>query len=172
MNLYLRALESDDFKHTIAWRNSREITDSLGGNKFYVSADREKKWIEKAIENDRINLHLIICLNDLGKPIGLVNLINIDLINRKAEFSIQIGDNSEHGKGYGYSATKLMLEYGFMQLNLNKIYLTVLCKNEKAINLYKKLNFSTEGLLRQEVFKNGEYNDVLIMSILKSEFNV
>jgi len=172
MEIYLRALCAEDYKLTYLWRNDREITDLLGGNTYFVSEEREKKWVENSILSDRINLHLIICLQTNNQPIGMVNLANIDYLNRKTAFSIQIGAKDYHGKGIGKQATQLALEHAFYQLNLNKIYLTVLKDNERAIKLYKSMNFSADGTLREELYKNGKFHSLIIMSILRSEFNV
>jgi RimJ/RimL family protein N-acetyltransferase len=54
---------------------------------------------------------------------------------------------------------------------LNKISLEVLSNNIIALNLYKKLGFVTEGIKRQEVYKNNQWVDSIIMSILKNEYN-
>ncbi len=169
MGMYLRALELDDYKKIVNWRNDTEITDLLGGNRFYVSSQREKEWVEDAIRNDRNNLHLVIC-NDNKEALGLVNLTNIDYQNKKAEFSIMIGDKKSQGKGIGKQSTILMLKHAFEFLNLNKVWLTVLTSNTIAIKLYEKIGFQNEGILRQEIYKNNKYQDMAIMSILKEEY--
>jgi len=170
MEIYLRAVQATDYEYTHKWRNNRNITKSLGGNTFYISIDREKKWIEASVNDDSKNLHLIICLEENHQPIGMVNLTSIDLINRKAEFSIQVGDAKLHGKGIGEQATRLILTHGFNELNLNKIYLKVIADNEKAIKLYQKIGYIEEGILKQDLFKMGKYHDVIIMAIFKSDF--
>lgn len=172
MEIYLRALNTDDYKFTFLWRNDIQITSTLGGNTYFVSEEREKKWVEDHMLNDRKNLYLIICLKLDKTPIGMVSLTNIDHLNRKAEFAIQVGNKEFQSKGIGKAATKLMLQHGFNQLNLNKIYLTVLQSNERAIKLYESLNFSCDGILRDELFKNGKYYDLITMSILKLQFDV
>ena len=170
MSVYLRAFELEDYKISTLWRNNREITSSLGGNYYYVSSEREKKWIENSIYNDKNNIRLAICLKEKNNYIGNVNLNNIDWINRNAEFSIFIGEKNEWGKGYAQEATKLMLNFGFRQRNLNRIYLTVLENNNPAISLYNKIGFKKEGVFREMLFKDNKYYNLIIMSILKNEF--
>lgn len=170
MKVYLRAFEMEDFKILTKWRNDRDITSSLGGNYFFVSSEREKKWIEDAIFNDKNNIRLAICLKGSNKYIGNVNLTNIDFINRNAEFSIFIGEKNEWGKGYATEASKLMLNFGFNQRNLKRIFLTVLENNKVAVHLYEKLGFKKEGILRKVLFKDNKYHNKVIMSILNNEF--
>lgn len=170
MNVYLRAIETNDYLVFHKWRNDTQITDMLGGNRFFVSTEREKDWVANAINNDRVNLHLVICIaND--KPVGIVNLTSINYLNRNAEFSILIGEKDLQGKSIGLKSTMLMLKHGFEELNLNKIWLTVLEDNSKAIKLYEKVGFKNEGLLRQEVYKNNKFHNMYVMSILKEEYD-
>lgn len=171
MEVYLRAFEVDDYKRSVLWRNNREIKKTLGGNNYFVSSEREKKWIENALSNDRDSIRLAICKKDNDTYIGNVNLVNIDWVNGNAEFSIFIGEENEWGKGYGTMATILMLKFGFHERNLHRIYLKVLESNKAAIHLYAKLGFKQEGILRDELFKNDSYHNLIAMSILKNEFN-
>lgn len=172
MRVYLRAFEIEDYKKSIKWRNDQNIWKSTGGNYFFVSSEREKKWIENAIFNDENNIRLAICLKENDEYIGNINLINIDWINRQAEISIFIGEKKEWGKGYATEATKLMIDFGFSQRNLNRIYLTVLENNKVAIHLYEKIGFKKEGILRETLFKDNKYYNLMIMSILKKVYDV
>jgi RimJ/RimL family protein N-acetyltransferase len=81
-----------------------------------------------------------------------------------------IGEKDTWGKGYGFEASILILKYAFHELNLNRIFLTVREDNINAIKLYKKVGFKEEGLLRQQVYNNNKYINMIIMSILKDEF--
>jgi len=171
MRVYLRAFEIEDYKKSIKWRNDQNIWKSTGGNYFFVSSEREKKWIENAIFNDKNNIRLAICLKENNKYIGNVNLVNIEWINRQAEFSIFIGEKKEWRKGYATEATKLMVDFGFNQRNLNRIYLTVLENNKVAIHLYEEMGFKKEGILREALFKDNKYYNLIIMSILKEEYS-
>jgi RimJ/RimL family protein N-acetyltransferase len=171
MEIYFRAFEKDDYKTTHSWRLNRNVTNSLGGNTFFVSSSREAEWVESVIENDRTNLYLAICLKENHTLVGYCSLNSIENINKKAELSIVIGDENMQGKGIGLNAVQLLLQHGFQELNLNKIYLKVLTTNKRAIELYKKCGLKEEGILREEVFKCNKYNDMMMMSILKSEYN-
>lgn len=104
-----------------------------------------------------------------AKPIGLVELMEINHIHRNAEFQIII-DPAYQGKGYASKATKLAMEYAFNILNLYKLYLLVDQENEKAIHIYSKLGFVKEGLLHHEFFVNGEYRDVIRMCTFQDQF--
>lgn len=104
-----------------------------------------------------------------NQSVGLVELVEINHIHRRAEFQIII-DPAHQGKGYATIATRLAMDYAFTVLNLYKLSLIVDCENFRAIQVYKKVGFKEEGLLRHEFFVSGEYRDVLRMAIFQNEY--
>ena len=100
--------------------------------------------------------------------VGVVELFNITWKNRNAELSIAI-KASARGKGYGQEAIEKVLDIGFEELRLNKIWLRVLEYNERAINLYKRIGFVREGLTKDKCLRNGKYVDQIKMSIFERE---
>ena len=104
-----------------------------------------------------------------GRLVGHIGLYYIDLIARKAEFSIYIGDMAFRGKGIGSDALRTLIKYGFEELNLNKIWCEVY-SNNAAVDIYRKVGFVDEGVLRQNAFKNGEYVDGIVLSLLNDEW--
>ncbi|MBK5074486.1 spermidine N1-acetyltransferase [Budviciaceae bacterium CWB-B4] len=101
--------------------------------------------------------------------VGLVELVEINHIHRRAEFQIII-DPAWQGHGYASAAARSAMEYGFSVLNLYKLYLIVDRENEKAIHIYTKLGFETEGILKHEFFINGEYRDTIRMCIFQPQY--
>ena len=104
-----------------------------------------------------------------GVRVGLVELVEINHIHRRAEFQIIIA-HEHQGKGYATVATTLAMDYAFSVLNLYKLSLIVDCENQRAVNVYKKLGFQQEGVLRDEFFVNGEYRDVYCMAVFQPEY--
>lgn len=104
-----------------------------------------------------------------GGKVGLVELVEIDHIHRRAEFQIII-DPIHQGKGYASTAAKLAMDYGFSVLNLYKLYLIVDKENARAIHIYSKLGFKVEGELLDEFFVNGKYITVLRMCIFQPQY--
>ncbi|MGE5452889.1 MAG: spermidine N1-acetyltransferase [Acidobacteriota bacterium] len=101
--------------------------------------------------------------------VGLVELVEINHIHRRAEFQIIIAPDHQ-GKGYATEATLLAMDYAFMVLNLYKLYLIVDCENERAVKVYAKLGFKEEGRLIDEFFVDGEYRDVLRMAMFQPQY--
>jgi len=67
-------------------------------------------------------------------------------------------------------ASEMLLDYAFGALPTNKIYLEVFTDNKKAIRLYEKLGFKQKGLLKEEIYKNGTFKDIIRMTILKKDW--
>lgn len=104
-----------------------------------------------------------------GTKIGLVELVEINHVHRRAEFQIIIAP-AHQGHGFASRAARLAMDYAFSVLNLYKLYLIVDVGNEKAIHIYKKLGFHTEGQLIDEFFVNGEYRTAIRMCIFQPEY--
>ena len=102
--------------------------------------------------------------------IGNSGFFNIDWRNRGAELGIVIGDKAYWNKGYGTEVMRLLLHHGFTTLNLHRIFLRVFEGNPRAIRAYEKAGFVHEGRMRQAEFRDGKYLDVLLMSVLRPEW--
>ena len=167
----LRDLTLNDVEDRYQWCLDKDVTKYLNVSEKYPPFSREEtlKWIQMCINRTNGYEQKAIETED-GKHIGWIDLKNIDKHNRNAEIGIAIGDKNYWGKGYGLSAMRDMLIWGFNELELNKIWLRVDIDNIKAIKSYKSIGFVEEGVLRQDRHRNGGYIDRLRMSILKGEF--
>jgi RimJ/RimL family protein N-acetyltransferase len=170
--LRLRGIERSDLPRFHEWLNDPEVTDGIS---LYLplSMTDEEQWFEKAthIGQDERPLAIEMKNADGWCLIGNIGLFNLEWANRSAEFGIFIGDKSLWNKGYGTEAVELILRHGFETLNLNRIYLRVYSTNPRAKRSYEKAGFVLEGTMRQAIYRHGQYADVLIMSVLRSEWD-
>lgn len=135
---------------------------------MFVSEAREKKWIEDTIFHSA-DIKLAVCLTDNNLHIGNVYLTDINYINRTAESHIMIGNQAYWGQGLGREALLQILHYGFEERGLNRVYAHINADNTASLRLHEKCGYKKEGVLRQAIFKNGQFKDVVVMSILKEE---
>ena len=91
-------------------------------------------------------------------------LRDIDDEHHKAEYGIFIGEDDARGKGVGTAAAELILKYGFEELKLHKIFLRVLADNGRAVHSYEKAGFKKEAYLKDDVFIDGKYRDIILMA--------
>ncbi len=102
------------------------------------------------------------------REIGSVYLRDIDREKKKAEYGIFIGEEDALGRGYGVRAAKLMLEYGFNTLHLEKIFLRVLEDNAGARKSYTKAGFQVIENKRESVELEQGVRNVLFMEVRRS----
>ncbi len=140
----------------------------------YNSLALEEKWFEHVLENTGrtppAELIFVIEERSTATPIGITGLHAINWLNRNAEFGIFIGEPGYWSRGYGTDATRTILEIGFMWYGLHRIHLRVVEDNLRAIRAYERVGFKPEGIEREVALINGQYKNLLVMSILEQEF--
>ncbi len=166
-----RAIERTDLPRCQEWLNDPEVIEGLSQHIPLSSMD-EEHWFEQAMraEPEARPLAIEVHAGKDWKHVGNIGFMNLEWTPRSAEFGIFIGDKSLWDKGYGTEAIELLLHHGFKTLNLNRIYLRVFSTNLRAKRSYEKVGFVLEGTLRQAVYRRGQYADIHIMSILRSEW--
>ena len=102
-----------------------------------------------------------------GQCIGHCGLFQFDETARTAGLGITIGDKAYWGQGYGREAVQLLLDYAFRLRNLRRVWLTVFGRNERAIRAYRACGFVEEGRLREHVWSNGAYDDLVYMAVTR-----
>lgn len=167
--VYLRALEPDDYKTSVAWRNDDEISGMLSGQKFFVSAENEKHWVADAVYNEK-NVRLAVCTIEDDKYIGNVYLTDLNMVNRCAHSHVLIGDKDYWSHGYGSEALRLLMDYAFNELGLNRIEAGIIDTNIASLKMHEKCGYKVEGVKRQAIFKRGHFHDHTVLSILREEY--
>ena len=105
-----------------------------------------------------------------GRHIGNTNFFNVSPENRSAELGIMIGEKDCWFKGYGSDALVTLLRFGFDEMNLNRVELWVYGLNARAQSAYRKVGFIEEARLRGDLYREGAYDDAVVMGILRDEF--
>jgi RimJ/RimL family protein N-acetyltransferase len=167
----LRAIEHTDLPRFVNWVNDPEVTAGLLLH-LPISQTDEESWFETMQKRPPAERPMVIEVRE-GEgwlPIGNCGFDVLEWRVRSAEMGIMLGERSFWNQGYGTEAVALLLQHGFDTLNLNRIYLHVFANNHRAIRAYEKVGFVHEGIQRQAMYKNGQYIDVFMMSVLKSEY--
>ncbi|WP_315817033.1 GNAT family protein [Paraflavitalea speifideaquila] len=170
MPFTLREICHNDLPLINKWRNDQEIISLLGNNFLYISNDVDAAWFEQYLQNRDKARRFAILDTTSNRMIGTTQLTAIHPINQSAEFSIAIGEKEYWNKGAGQTASRILLQHAFDDLNLHRIYLTVLVRNTRAVHLYEKIGFVHEGILRKSMYKQGVFEDLVMMSLLKEEY--
>lgn len=168
--VYLAALEKEHCQ--ILWEafeyDEKHRTEPLSIGHSVTKADG---WFEEIqrLQGDR-NVRLGIFLPD-GTVIGDVALQDIDWRNRSCSVGLGIQKIEHRSKGYGSEAVGLMLEYGFNNLGLNRIWANTLEPNIGAQKSLEKAHFVLEGRSRKAEYFAGRYFDKIHYGLLRDEYN-
>ncbi len=165
---YLRSVAEEDAEFISGGENNPLVRETL-----FIGLPTEISKIRSKIQNWIQSLESIVFIvmdKATDKPVGQSAFYRIDYLSRAAVFYLAILDPKAWGRGFGTEATRMMVDYAFETLNLNRIQLHVFAGNRPAIAIYQKVGFVQEGLLRQAMFHNNEYCDFWVMGILKSDW--
>ena len=161
----LRAFERHDVDANHAFVNDLETMQHMvSGIPFPASMEDEYRWLEQQTSYSRGEYQFAV--EDFeGSLVGRCGVIRLDWKNRVAELAIMIG-TPYRGRGYGREAMGLLCDFCLKEMNLHKLKVSVFAFNKAAIRTYEQNGFVQEGLLKKEVFRNGQYQDVVILSRL------
>lgn len=172
-SVFLRAFEPGDHLLINKWRNDSSIQDFTGGPIRFVSSEMEKEWVQDKMMHNTKDLYLAICLNDgKGRMIGYISLNNIDHLNKTADAGGTVIGEKDCRDGFAvFEAIKLLLDYAFLQLNINRITASCLPGHFFAPCSLAALGFQKEGRMRETLYKHGSYQDMDLYSLLRKEYD-
>lgn len=159
----LRAFERQDVDANHAFVNDLETMQSMvSGIPFPASMEDEYRWLDQQTSYSRGEYQFAV--EDFeGSLVGRCGVIRLDWKNRVAELAIMIG-TPYRGRGYGKEAMGLLVDFCLKEMNLHKLKVSVFAFNKAAIRCYEHNGFVQEGLLKKEIFRNGQYQDVVVLS--------
>jgi RimJ/RimL family protein N-acetyltransferase len=170
--VFLRPFEASDAETYRRWRADAGPMALTGWHeRAPLSLAQVERRIAGLAEDQGKDVYtFLICLTSDERPIGEVMLFDIDRLNGSAEVGIFIGEPDEWGKGYGTDAVRAIVEFGFAELRLERVWLEVGTENPRARRAYEKAGFTHEATLRHDRFEGGRYTDGHVMSILRDEW--
>lgn len=161
----LRPLRIDDAELTLAWRTGNRA--SLL-NQGAVTVDDQAAWIMSR-PDEEFNF---IIETAVGRPVGMLSLVDVDLSHSRAEPARFLIGDEEAVKGIpaAVEAMSLIYEFAFDSLGLRRIYGTVASSNHLMIKWQRYLGMSEEGRLRNHYFINGQVQDAVCLGMLEDEY--
>lgn len=162
MTLIIRALEKTDLSFIHHLNNEYSIMSYWFEEPYQSLSELENLYTKHIL--DETERRFIV--EEGSTSVGVVELLEINFIHRTCEVLIII-DPQYANNGYARKAFKMAIDYAFLVLNMNKVYLYVDIKNEKAVHIYQSNNFEIEGTLKEHFYTRGEYRDCYVMGLLK-----
>jgi RimJ/RimL family protein N-acetyltransferase len=168
--VYLRPSERGDAPTFVRWLTDARVVETMLP-RAPMSLASEERWVERTVEQQGQELyHFVICLREDDRPIGVIGLHGLDLVNGSAEVGIGIGEPELWDRGLGTEALGVLLDFGFGELRFERVELEVFASNARGRRSYHKLGFVHEGTRRRALFRHGTWHDIELMSVLRDEW--
>ena len=168
-NYLIRETRFQDYTWFAKWEIDPEVTE-------FLSFDEDRTYedvVNEAIafkSNDTI-MDLVVEDKKKGDPIGRIIITRIDRHSDSLDITkFYIGSSEHRGRGIGEEIMRMLLEYLFTFMHMERVSLDYYDGNKRAMALYEKLGFTGEGVARNATKKDGRYYDLHLMSMLRTEF--
>lgn len=135
---------------------------------FPYSKENGEFWVNLAVEGLEQGDKYIFAIHLKDNPmiIGGIGL-GIDQTNNKAEMGYWL-DEQYWDKGIISEAAKALIQFGFDTLKLHKIFATHFTHNLASGRVMQKIGMTQEGILKEHLFKNGNYLDLISYAIINN----
>lgn len=165
----LRAFDESDFPFYL--ETARDMRNQLYMNDDIPFPPTFKQAQSLLEQFDASKGEYIFVVEDLATRsfIGTVGVFQTNWLSRSTTIGISLHSDWQ-SQGFGTEIMHTLLQFVFEQMNIRKVKLNVMDFNHRAIRLYEKLGFEVEGTLKQEVFRNNSYHDVIIMALFKEKY--
>jgi len=152
------------------WQNDPKVR-RYARNMWPITIEEVKKWFEPSTDRHLKEFVVFTIYHKRDKrPIGSVGFGRINWVSRNANIFATIGEPEYWGKGIAIEANKLLIKYGFTELNFHKIYAGVFTPNKRSLRAAEKLGFEKEAILKEEMYVDGVYHDVHKFALFKRDW--
>jgi RimJ/RimL family protein N-acetyltransferase len=168
----LRPFERENISDVQEWVNDPVTTHYMFYGQIPTNNEQAERMFCAQLDSPANILFMVVSTPYTGPQaiVGFAGLYDIHLTARKAEFRILIGDKEAHGQGIGTEVTEMLTFYAFDRLNLHRVYLGVTEDNVGAVRAYEKAGYVSEGVLRDDIYRNGRYYNTVKMAMLRPEY--
>ena len=164
-NYSIRPIKLSDSETLLQWRNKESVRKFMYTDHI-ITAEEHNVWLNAVLMG---NVGEFKVFEFEGKPIGIINVVDIDKKNSRCYWGFYVGvDNPP--LGVGGAMEFFALEYIFEELMIRKLYCEVFSFNETVLKLHKKFGFKEEGCFKEHVLKNEKLEDVVSLAAFSSDW--
>jgi len=165
---YLRPLLKEDIRPMyLKWLNNPELNQYSDHFRTWPTLEKDLEDFYSDSIKDPNNIVFATCCKKTGLHFGNHSLNDINWINRTAQHNVNIGIKKYRSIHY-IDSLKTVLDYAFNTLNLNKI--TGGAEIPGTLDFMKRFGYKKEGVLKNHVYRDGEYHDVVIFAVFKNQY--
>jgi len=166
--VWLRPIEKEDLLNSSI--EDVELAHYAGFRRSFARMETEQ-WLQHVASRERGgDVMFAICRLGSDVAIGNCGFRDVDQHHGSAEVAISIVDRADWGKGLGTDAMRVLVDFGFGEMRLERIWLRVFDYNPRAVRSYEKAGFVKEVLLRHDRFHRGVHHDVHLMAIIRPDW--
>lgn len=167
----VKTLSENDACQSLAnWLADPELMGNLNKKPSRLLSQQLKRFIASHDQAKKLILGVFEITD--GKLIGYYT-VSIDADDRRASFTILIGDRGYWGKSVVNQTREMLIDYMFNNIGVDKITGSPIARNFPAIFNYKAQNWKLEGILKKHVVDSSAINnrlDIYIFSMLKEDW--
>ncbi|MDX1671578.1 MAG: GNAT family N-acetyltransferase [Balneolaceae bacterium] len=169
--LLLRPFASEDAEEIQALASDRAIAEGTFIPHPYKDGVAEEyiRTVQEGWQEDNLAIFAVTITEDRNL-VGTVGLKDIDDHHNRAELGYWIG-KPYWGNGFATEAAAALLDFGFRELSLHRIYAFHFHTNPQSGRVLKKIGMKKEGALRKHIYRLDKYRDMIAYGILRSEWN-
>lgn len=166
--IYLRALEPEDLEFVYAIENDEsiwEVSNTITPySKFLI-----RQYLENAHQDiyEAKQLRMAICKKENATAIGLIDLFDFDVRNKRAGIGIIIQHEIDRSSGFGKEALKLVIDYSFEHMQLHQLYANIGTENKASLSLFTTFGFEKIGIKKDWNFVRDAFQDEAIFQLIK-----
>jgi RimJ/RimL family protein N-acetyltransferase len=164
----LRPFEIEDIDTFYKWDTNAEVNILSGWTPRRSKAQAQQFYEQRILEPpENLETFSILVKEQLT---GYAQLALIDREEKRAAVGIVIGERQLWGRGIASTALRILLDYAFTVVGLEKVFAEVYGINTRSLHLMERVGFLKEGVLRQHEIHNGVRQDLHVFGMLKPEF--
>jgi UDP-4-amino-4,6-dideoxy-N-acetyl-beta-L-altrosamine N-acetyltransferase len=149
------------------WRNQDFVRDNMFSQEI-ICEDEHIDFIDQLREKK--GKYFYLCF--IGeKPFGVL-YYDYFTKNNNLEFGYYLVEDKYTNSGLGVIMEYALLNHGFYDLKVHKVFCRTLTRNEKVVSLHNNFGFLTEGILKQHIKIYDNYLDLAVQAIDKNTWNV
>ena len=170
--LALRPLELDDAQAVAQRAGDKRVARYLIAVPSPYPVSLATRWIMGRIAWWTHGRGVTLAITRRDAPDALLGSVSLRRFarDRRAELGYWLGADS-WGNGYATEAADAMLDFGFRELELSRIYAQVLEGNAASCHVLDKLGMIEEGVRRSHVRKGRRLCDVTLYGMLRDEWD-
>jgi RimJ/RimL family protein N-acetyltransferase len=167
--LLIREFKQTDLDSIHEYASDTEVVKYMpfGPNTIEDSKNFLDRASSRQQEETRTDYELAVTLKDSNKLIGGCR------INKVSEIQAHIGyifNKKYWGYGYATETARALVDYGFTELEMHRIYASCDPDNIASRRVLEKAGLVLEGRLREDMVVHGKFRDSLILGLLKHEW--